>query len=316
MRTPYLLCAAASVLAPAALATNAAASTPIEPLPLDAVIAAATQTAEVPSRLELRVATDLPDMTLDGETPLATGEVSGTSAHLVADLSPLLADAGMPAGVDTTVELTIIDTDLYFRAPLIASIAAMMPSMPDGENPLGPLADIGDGWAYLDTVALATASGVDLSSMTTAANPAQLLELLGPSTKTADLGTETIRGVATTGVRVNLDFSRLIEVTGSLVPDESLADLGDLDDLAGMTVPIDVWVGDDGYVHRIAIEMDSAAFGDADDMTGMGDFSLAMTIDLFDLGAPDIAVEAPAEYVDITDSLVEMMEMSTTAIEG
>jgi hypothetical protein len=316
MRTPHLLCAVASVLAPTALAIDAAASTPVEPLPLEAVVAATMQTVEVPSRLELRVATDIPGMTLDGETPLATGEVSGTSAHLVADLSPLLAGAGMPAGVDSMVELTLIGSDLYFRAPLLATVAEMMPSTPGAENPLGALADLGDGWAYLDTIALAAASGADMSTMTSAVNPAQLLELLGSATKTDDLGTETIRGVETTGVRLNLDFSRLIEVTSSLVPDESVGGLGDLDDLAGMTAPIDVWVGDDGYVHRVAIAMDSAAFGDAADVTGMGDFSLAMTIDLFDFGATDIAVEAPADFVDITDSLVELMEMATTAIEG
>jgi len=101
-------------------------------------------------------------------------------------------------------------------------------------------------------------------------------------TEIEELGSETVRGVSTTHYRVSMDATAMVEA----------ADPGTAEELAGLgtafadSVPVDFWVGDDGNLYRIMMDIE-----DTGSSTG-GAGSITILWEMFDHGA-DITVEAP-----------------------
>ncbi len=99
-------------------------------------------------------------------------------------------------------------------------------------------------------------------------SPQALLELLrDASTSSERLGEERVRDADTVRYRLVVECGQ--------------AELTDCD---GATVPVDVWIGEDGLVRRIAVEEGASPF----------------TVEFYDFGA-DVAIEAPP--VDRTQDL-------------
>ena len=129
------------------------------------------------------------------------------------------------------------------------------------------------------------------------------------------IGTEQIRGVSATGVRAEASLVDLLVAQGL---DPAELDVAGMEDLAGVTIPVEVWIDKDGLVRRLVIDIDSETFADVADATdqpldpaSLGAVELSVTIELFDYSASDIVIEAPTEFIDVTDALVDLM--ATTA---
>lgn len=127
----------------------------------------------------------------------------------------------------------------------------------------------------------------------TPTDPLEFLEALdNGEIDIVKLGSETIRGTATTQYRLTVDPDKLRE---NATPEELEAlDAQGLEGFGGL-VPIDVWIDDDGLIHRYVMAMTPSG----DEATDAGFASMTMTLDLFDHGDA-IIVTAP-DPANVTD---------------
>jgi hypothetical protein len=111
------------------------------------------------------------------------------------------------------------------------------------------------------------------------------------------VGEEDLNGVSTTHYRVDLDLSKL--AGGDSAQERKLrAQLGD-------SVPMDLWIDEDGLTRRQQIRMtvkDTAENGGADASARQARAKVVMDFSGFGTEV-DVAAPAPAETVDVTDKL-------------
>jgi hypothetical protein len=141
------------------------------------------------------------------------------------------------AGVDTTVDEVSNGTVIYVKSSLIG---AMLPA--------------GKTWVKIDVAKTAAAQSATISSLLSQ-DPAHALTQLQSLKSVTVVGEARLDGAATTHYRGRLDLSTLTGTT-----------------MTG-TGRYDVWIGDDGYVHRVkaivakggttsTVSADLSAFGD------------------------------------------------------
>jgi hypothetical protein len=159
------------------------------------------------------------------------------------------------AGALSATLTEVLDgTDLYVRSPLLAS------SLPKGKT-----------WLKLDLAKAAKSKGFNLSDLT-AQDPSQTLEYLRTLKSVTTVGTETVGGVSTTHYRAQIDVTKLSKAAAAQVR-------------AGT---YEVWVGDDGYVHRVRVATTGGA-------------KVVATSDLSDFGsAVSVTVPSTAESYGTT----------------
>lgn len=329
MRLRRRLLALATTVSVAGLAAPQVGATTVPPAPpadggavptSEEVAAAAERTAAVPNRFEMFIdLSGIPGAPSFGtDTPFATGSVDGTSSHVLIDASSILGGgAGMPpqlADLDPTMETITIGNDVYLRAPFLATLGDLLGG-PTG--PLGPFVALGDGWGYVDFAALqGDPADVGLVLGNSSASPTALYEVVTTSSQLEPLGTETIHGVEATGVRATVDFEAMLEAQKI-----DVAELpGGGEGLADATFPLEVWLGADGYIRRLSFTFDADTLTAAAEATGQSvptadlamapGFGATMTIESFDFDADDIAIEAPADHVDITADFGELLELT------
>ncbi len=134
----------------------------------------------------------------------------------------------------------------------------------------------------------------DLGPGTTPSDPGGMLESLSDAEGSVEvLGPEEIRGIATTHYRLVLD-----DTWHEGLSDEELADLEEQGFVTG-SFPLDLWVGDDGLVHRMSVQIQAS---EMDGGSGEDFESMTMTFDFFDFGQ-SITIEPPPpdEVTDIED---------------
>lgn len=235
-------------------------------LTLDPVAAAATKTQQAGSaRIRLGIAFRGPlgrNVRLRG-----TGAVDGTSGELAIGVDSLLQH--------TTLREIFLqqhgDQVVFVRLGLLAS------RLPGGKH-----------WLELDLSKLGRGAGLDLGSLMSGSrlSPADLLTMLkAEGSKVQDLGAASIDGVATTHYRITIDLAKALQATGSTSPL--------LTRVAGklQTVPVDVWIGKDGLLHRVGVSLDSSR----------RPFRLGLTMDIYDYGA-QVTIAAPpsSDVFDVT----------------
>jgi hypothetical protein len=119
-------------------------------------------------------------------------------------------------------------------------------------------------------------------------DPAQLLEFLRSTADIDEVGSATIRGVATTHYRAQVQLERLVD-RARPEQRERLRELAEKIKAAGIDeIPLEVWIGDDGLVRRIAMDW---TISNPDRPTERATIKLRM--DLFAFGAA-VRVEAPS----------------------
>jgi hypothetical protein len=265
------------------------------------------------------------DLSIDPAAPYATGAVADGRSQVLVDLGALLTsvmdqatggegiDGGDLLGLlgdDLTIETRSDGTLVFLRAPVLGLLGGLASSLGDAGSmgELGPLGELGDGWGVIDVERVGGPEAqAALGRITGAgsADPLQLTALLRAVEGDVDeVGRTELRGVSVTHLTGSVPLARLAEAQGTdldaLADDPAVADA--LDPLLTTLVPIDVFVDDDGRLHRIAFSFDlGPALAEAGASGGTASFRVAM--DAFDHGDPAIAIELPdrSEAVDLTD---------------
>jgi LppX_LprAFG lipoprotein len=206
-------------------------------------------------------------------TMTGEGEFSQREGHLTLDMS----DLGGGAFGNGAAELTFSDLVYYMKLPQGAGL------------PLPP----GKEWFKIDLKEIGQTQGLDLEQLTqlSQSDPSQALDFLqGASDDFHAVGKEDVRGESTTHYAGTIDLNKVAENAPADLAEQykKLAELA-----PSPTVPMDVWIGDDGYTHKLRFEQKLAAGS-----------SMTMEEELYDWGT-DVNVTVPPddEVVDLTQLL-------------
>jgi len=233
-----------------------------------AVLAAGQRTAaETSARVSFKATfTGDTNGTLTGE-----GVFAQRQGHLTMDLGGL-------TGVGTGQAEIVFDKLVYYMKLPPGSGASLPP---------------GKEWFKLDFAKLGKQQGLDLSQLMqlNQSDPSQALDFLqGASDDFEEVGQEEVRGEQTTHYKGTVDLEKVAEEAPADVQEQYRK----LSELTGdKKVPMDVWIGDDGLVRKIAFTQAVPNGG-----------SVKMEEELYDFGT-DVNVEEPPanQVVDLQDVL-------------
>jgi hypothetical protein len=203
-----------------------------------------------------------------------TGVFTGTRAQMEMDLGELLAaqapDDELPPGLDEPIIVVVDGTTTYMRMPMLDALTGT------------------SGWLLMTPEDLGLAGDALGMGFGPSNNPTQMMEALrGISDDIEELGTEEVRGEPTTHYRTVVDLERAVEQVPEALKPLIEAQLGAL----GSTLTVDVWLGDDGLVRRLSMDM-SELLAIASAESGQTMEGGEMVIEYFDYGA-DIEVDIP-----------------------
>jgi hypothetical protein len=167
------------------------------------------------------------------------------------------------AGVDTKIEEVLSGSTIYVSTPLFAAV------LPGGKT-----------WLKVDLANPPKSLGAYATALGTQ-DPAAALAQLKALTGVQEAGSQTIAGVDSTRYRGTIDVAKLPAETAAAVQ-ASGASFG----------PIDVWVGSDGYVHRVRVPTSVGAGGQAAKTT------LTMTLSRFGGGVSGVSVPPASQTAD------------------
>lgn len=247
------------------------------------VVRAADQTAAVPTAGFVMTTRVEPADGSAAVTISSTGVYDRTTGRLqtTVDLGRVLGGAGgTGSGLAGTVETVEDGSIIYLHSDVFER------ALPQHT-----------AWVKVDTSRLAITSpiGAAASLDGTATDPGGLLDALrgiGPDTHVVER--VDLDGVPTTHYRGTVDIERAAAAAPAADRARLRAAFARLGlDASVVSIPMDVWVDDDGDVRRVAADVSS------------GGATATVTIDYRDLGRPDpLAIPAPDEVTDIT-SLVD-----------
>ena len=171
-------------------------------------------------------------------------------------------------GQATTVDTLIDGTVLYMRSPVFQQ------ALPAGKE-----------WVRLDLAQLAKQQGVNLGSLVDS-NPTPngaLAYLRGSTGKVQELGKAKVQGAQTTHYRATID----LEHAARRANGSTRQSIRRVIDVAGVKkLPVDVWVGDDGYVRKVTYTQHSGK-----------NQAAKITMELYDFGSPVTITAPPAAAV-------------------
>lgn len=228
------------------------------------------------SRFDMAVeasGTEVGQFAAEGEQDLATGALRMTID---------LGEAAPPT------ETLLITDEVFVRGALFAIFT--------GDESV---------WVRVDLDETTAGAGLDSEALVGGqTGPAALLaQLDGAAGDTEELGTEEVRGVETTHLRVTVDTDAAIERSDPAVRDE-LRDYAEATDLPS-TYPMELWIDDDGLVRRIRTVLDVPA----DEGEGQ-EAAQETVLELYDFGV-EVDLETPDEdaTVDLSDLIAELEEL-------
>ena len=182
-------------------------------------------------------------------------------------------------GGQGTAELRFLqeggDPVVYLNMPMLSS------QLPGGKS-----------WIRLDVAKAGQALGVNVDQLLSQAgqNPADALDLLRASGSVDEVGTETVNGEPTTHYKATIDLEKAVSKLGDRAQQlvQHLIDQG-----APSSLPVDVWIGDDGLVRKLTMDESVSASGSSAEV----DLSLVFS----DYGT-DVNVSAPpaGDTLDLT----------------
>jgi LppX_LprAFG lipoprotein len=144
-------------------------------------------------------------------------------------------------------------------------------------------------WIRLDLQQLGQKLGVDVGKLLGGANqnPGQILDLLQSTGSVKQVGTESIDGTSTTHYTATVELDQLAGKLGGSVGQVAYDEL--VSKGAPSTIPVDVWVGADGFVRRATLD---------DSLTVSGQTaSLKFQLDVSDYGTPVNVTAPPSDQV-------------------
>jgi len=287
---PTTSAATTTIVAPTTTTSTAAATTTVAAQggDLESVHSAFAQTAAVPSgRMEGSI-----QMVGVAGLPAGTALVMPFSAQFdneagvfsfVMDMSGIAAAAGeqLPSGFEDLfgdMEVRLIGDTAYMRFGLFAML-------------------LGEDVTWVEMPAAAAGSAAGSFGGASPGNPADLLSsLVAADADVVEVGADSVRGIAATHYLVTFDIEKLL---AQATPEER-ARIEAHGPLPLDRLPMEIWIGEDGLVHRYVMDIDGTAVA----ATGSAEFErMVMTFEIFDHGAA-IDIEAPpADEVTPYDAL-------------
>lgn len=222
------------------------------------------------------------EMTMSFATPdgdvdiVATGVFAGERMRMELDFGAAVAGLGAaggeapPPGFDEPMEMIVDGTTAYLRVPMLEMLTGT------------------SGWLRASAEELG-ASGESFGLGAGASDPSQLLETLrGVAGDVVEVGPEEVRGVSTTRYRATIDLAEALEAAPEAQRERLEAQLDGFG-TDGVTLPVEVWIDDDGLPRRMSIDL--AGVAEMANELGPGGRA-SMTIEFFDYG-DDITIELP-----------------------
>lgn len=287
-RLRMLLALTALVASVAVLGGCGGAGSTLESLTIDELTTAAATSAEASSgRFELSM-----EMTYPGlSTPFAfTGEgafdTEAKTSSFSFDLSSLAGLFGGLLGGLGGADAPDFDDPADWRIDGVQDGSVVYMRFPA----IGSELPAGKTWVRIDSKAAAKAADFDFSGLEqfTGDDPRTLLDFLkAVSGEVETVGSEELRGVATTHYRATIDLRDYDQLVPPAERKELSDMLGDLVEQAGVSeMPFDVWLDDSGYIRKVAVTFSASPPG----QTGVLEASMAF--ELFDYGA-DVDIDTP-----------------------
>jgi hypothetical protein len=244
-------------------------------LALDPVAAAATKTQQA-GAARIRFALELSGPRTDGHKLRLTGlgAIDGTSSELTIGLGSLAGQSFAP-GIGAKATVTEISLEQHGDYLLFLRAGFLTAHLPGGKH-----------WLGLDVSKLGRAAGLGSLMSGSQVSPEDVLSMLkAEGSKVRNLGPATVDGATTTHYRITIDVAKALQAKGLTSP--LLARIA----VRMPTVPVDVWIGEDGLLHRV-----QAAFA-----SGSRPARLSLTMDIYDYGAHlTIAAPPSSEVFDVT----------------
>jgi hypothetical protein len=153
----------------------------------------------------------------------------------------------------------------------------------------------GKQWMKLDMARLERANGVDLNAITSTGSndPTEMLQTLeNESDSLRNLGAATVRGVPTVHYRAVIDLTKAAKIApAGLRAAVRKSDARLIALLGTDKMPVDVWIGQDKLVRRIAYRMSIPVASTGDTL------ATDLRLDFFDFGVPVHVTAPPAREV-------------------
>jgi hypothetical protein len=204
----------------------------------------------------------------------STGVFTETQVQMELDFGSLLASqapgADLPEGFDEPMVVVVDGVTTYMRMPMLDALTGTT------------------GWLSMTPEDIGLAGSALGMGIAPTNNPTQMMEALrGISDDLEEVGTEEVRGTDTIHYRGTIDLERaLAQVREELRP-ALQAQLGDL----AATLPVEVWLGEDGLVRRLSMDM-VELLAKASAESGQKMEGGSMVMEFFDYGA-DVEVQVP-----------------------
>ncbi len=125
----------------------------------------------------------------------------------------------------------------------------------------------------------------------------ELLDELASIGSVTNLGTEQLRGVSTTHYEALIDYGTAYASLSSGAPVP--LDAPDATALAGLSIPLGLWIDEDGLVRRMRMDFDTASLGLAAEELAGAPGSISLQFDILEVGGT-VVVQAPPA-ADVTD---------------
>jgi hypothetical protein len=183
------------------------------------------------------------------------------------------------SGQEVSVRFVLDGTVFYMKLPAEAGLPGGKP------------------WVRVDLTEAEGMAFLGELSQTSPSNPAQILDhLRGVSRSIQEVGRETVRDVDTVHYRATVDLERAADRLSEKGRDSYLEAIKPLETT---TLPMDVWVDEDGLVRRMGFSFEVSEGGQSVTMT--------LRMDLYEFGI-DVDVSAPPAS-EVTE-LSELLERS------
>lgn len=244
---------------------------------------------------------DKPAATTEKPAAKATGEsasavltkaAKATAEHDSYRMRMVMTADGMP-GMDMTthtsadgkVQKSVIKNDEIGEMTMLLIDGAFyyqFPGLPDGKE-----------WVKMDSAEAMESMGIDPGAMAEQnANAMAMLSNVSGEVKV--VGEETIEGMKTVHYSYKFDVSKLMQ--DALGSGELKGDAAEAAEMFGGESEMNVWIGDDGLIRRVAYELSTGS--ESADMPS----SIAYEMTFSDFGTPvDVTAPDPAVTMSMSD---------------
>lgn len=212
------------------------------------------------------------DMSMTGEGAI---EFESQRSTMTMDLGAVGAQTGM-----AKMEMRTDGRTIYMKLPNAQQLGLPTP------------------WLKMDLDSMAGLQGLGQLSQMNNTDPTSSMEMLRGVADVEEIGSEDIRGAATTHYRATIDIDKAIEDAPADMKKQLQTQF---EALGSEAIPADVWIDDEGRLRRQDISMDlSKAQGAAGG--GQGPTEVKVSIEMYGFGT-DVDVQPPpaSEVTDFAD---------------